>query len=254
MTTFVNSIFQAACVPFQPSVLTVLGAYLGETSQASSLKTCRRPSTCRSLPPRPVPLPGSTRCRRSWRCRPSGRRALDDARRPVSARQRRRADGGSHNAEPAQPALHAIPDIGSPPKTRAKAQNGTPNLRRNSGPSTSAVCCHVGHQKGRADAVSRVVFQEDAPDWDLLLSRHAVVLQFVSERSSPGTAQGLRKQSSRWPNALIMDDPQIVLFLDRRQMYVPSHTCRVLPISTSFRHTNHAILSFMSASSCPPNQ
>ena len=36
-------------------------------------------------------------------------------------------------------------------------------------------------RRGR-DAVSRVVFQEDAPDWDLLLSRHAVVLQFVSER------------------------------------------------------------------------
>ncbi|MGE5754229.1 MAG: hypothetical protein ACM35G_00730 [Planctomycetaceae bacterium] len=38
MTTFGNSAFQAACVPFQPSVLTVSGAYLGVMSRASSLK------------------------------------------------------------------------------------------------------------------------------------------------------------------------------------------------------------------------
>ncbi len=39
ITTFGNSTLHAACVPFQPSVLTVLGAYLGATSRASSLKT-----------------------------------------------------------------------------------------------------------------------------------------------------------------------------------------------------------------------
>jgi hypothetical protein len=39
MTTPLNNAFQAALVPFQPSVLTVLGAYLGVMSRASSLKT-----------------------------------------------------------------------------------------------------------------------------------------------------------------------------------------------------------------------
>ena len=75
--------------------------------------------------------------------------------------KRRRADGGYHNTEPAQPALHAIPghritaeDEGQGPERDAK-------LTRNSGPSTSACACHVGHQEGRADAISRVVFQED---------------------------------------------------------------------------------------------
>ena len=34
-----NRAFQAALVPFQPSVLTVLGAYFGVMSRASSLKT-----------------------------------------------------------------------------------------------------------------------------------------------------------------------------------------------------------------------
>ena len=53
--------------------------------------------------------------------------------------QSRRADGGSRDAEPAQPTLQAYQDIDSPPKTRAKARNGTPNPPGSSGPSTSAV-------------------------------------------------------------------------------------------------------------------
>ena len=40
-TIFKNSAFHAAGVPFQPSVLTVLGTYAGVTFRASS---CARPS------------------------------------------------------------------------------------------------------------------------------------------------------------------------------------------------------------------
>ena len=127
--------------------------------------------------------------------------------------QRRRADGGSHNAEPAQPALHAIPghritaeDAGQGPERDAKLaqKQWSFDVRR--------AHCHVGHQKGRADAVSRVVFQEDAPDWDLLLSRHAVVLQFVSEREvHREQLRGLTETIIKGaPKHLgIMDDPQI---------------------------------------------
>ena len=47
-------------------------------------------------------------------------------------------------------------------------------------------------------------FSDPAPDWDLLLSRHAVVLQFVSKRkASPGTAQGSDGNNHQGaPNAL----------------------------------------------------
>ena len=50
----------------------------------------------------------------------------------------RPAYGCAHDTEPAQ-ALHCrrYQDIGSPPKTTANAQYGTPNLRKNNGPSTS---------------------------------------------------------------------------------------------------------------------
>ena len=163
-----------------------------------------------------------------------------------------------------RPSPHSMryQDIGSPPKTRAKAQNGTPNLRRNSGPSTSAVCCHVGHQKGRADAVSRVVFQEDVPDWDLLLSRHAVVLQFVSEREvHREQLRGLTETIIKGaPKRLgIMDDPQIVLFLDRQtDGTVPSRRpCRDSfghdpPPSVARGRRSWPFCLVMSASSCPP--
>ena len=122
--------------------------------------------------------------------------------------------------------------------------------------------CHVGHQKGRADAVSRVVFQEDAPDWDLLLSRHAVVLQFVSEREvHREQLRGLTETIIKGaPKRLgIMDDPQIVLFLDRQtDGTVPSRRpCRDSfghdpPPSVARGRRSWPFCLVMSASSCPP--
>ena len=61
-----------------------------------------------------------------------------------------------------RPSPHSMryQDIGSPPKTRAKAQNGTPNFSQKQWSfDVRRHHVHVGHQKGRADAVSRVVFQ-----------------------------------------------------------------------------------------------
>ena len=110
MTTRGNSAFQAARVPFQPSVLTVLGAYSGATSRASSLKTAvgglqvvgpRRQGRLRSQDASAADGRGDVDLLAVERLvMLVGQQVLG---------QLRLADGGPHDAASAQPALQAIP-------------------------------------------------------------------------------------------------------------------------------------------------
>jgi hypothetical protein len=82
------------------------------------------------------------------------------------------ADGGPHDAEAAGPALQTISEHGVVAEDAGQCLERDAEFAEEQGAfDLLGPCAQVGHEERRPDAVGGAVFQEGAPDRDLLLGR-----------------------------------------------------------------------------------
>jgi hypothetical protein len=177
-----NNAFQAARVPFQPSVLTVSGGILGSEVAGLLLED-------------PIGRLQVVGARRKRRLGPQdapaadGRGDIDLL--PIEGlvmlvgqqmrRQLRLAEGRPRDAEAAQGTCAAIPGHRVAAEDMRQRPERDAELTQEQRPfEVLGTRCQVGHEERGPDAVGSAVLQADAPDRDLPLGRVAVILEPVS--------------------------------------------------------------------------